>query len=143
MSFSTRTMRPEDWKKLKWFRPSEFRDPGKMGYEFMLWLDRVREEADVSMEITSSYRSPAYNAQVGGAQDSSHTDEPCDAADIGKRPHPGDKHWNYARAKIVMAAIKLGCTRIGIYPGGSLHLDRTENERPAPRLWVAVDNPAR
>jgi hypothetical protein len=143
MSFSTRTMRPEDWKEVKFFRPSEFKHPEKMGYEFMLWLDGVRERAGVSMAITSSYRSPAYNAQVGGAQDSSHTDVPCNAVDIGKRPTASDRHWNHARWMIVEAAIAEDCRRIGMYPGGSLHLDRTEDERPSPRLWVAVDNPAR
>lgn len=142
MPFSSRTMAAPDWLRIKNFRPNEFKHPEKMGYEFMLWLDEVRTTAGVSMTITSSYRSPAYNAAVGGATDSAHTDVPCDAVDIGKRPTQADPNWNLARYRIITAAMALGCKRIGMYPSGSLHLDRTEDERPAPRIWIAVDNPA-
>lgn len=142
MTFSTRTMTPADWQGITHFTPTEFKSPDKMGYEFVLWLDGVREQSGVSMKITSSYRSPAYNASVGGAKDSAHTDVPCDAVDIGKDPSPNDPNWNYARFKIVDTALKAGCVRVGFYQNGSLHLDRTEGQRPAPRLWNAVDNKA-
>jgi uncharacterized protein YcbK (DUF882 family) len=142
MAFSTRTMTPADWQGITHFTPAEFKAPDKMGYEMMLWLDGVREQAGVPMRITSSYRSPAYNASVGGAKDSAHTDVPCDAVDIGKDPTPSDPNWNYSRFRIVDTAMKAGCVRIGFYPNGSLHLDRTEDKRPSPRLWNAVDNPA-
>ena len=142
IAYSTRCMTEEDWARLKYFEMGEFKAPLKMGYEFMLWLDEVRKRAGVSMRPTSSYRSPEYNKGVGGAADSSHTDEPCNAVDIGKDPTPGDPHWNRARFAIVKAAIELGCTRIGFYPNGSLHLDRTEGRRPANCLWNAVDNKA-
>lgn len=142
MSYSTRCMTPADWPQSTYFTASEFKVPEKMGYEFMLWLNKVRALAGVPMTITSSYRTPAYNASVGGAQDSAHTDTICEAVDIGTRPTAGDLHWNTARFYIIDAALKLGCRRIGIYPNGSLHLDRTESHRPAPRLWIAVDHPA-
>lgn len=142
MAFSSRTMTPADWRGLTHFTPAEFKAPEKMGAEFMVWLDGVRQQADVSMKIISSYRTPAYNASVGGAKDSAHTDDPCDAVDIGKDPTPSDPNWNRARFKIMQAALAGGCQRIGFYPSGSLHLDRTEGQRPAPRLWNAVDNPA-
>lgn len=131
-------MKPADWAKIKHFGPSEFKNPEKMGYEFMLWLDGVREEAGVPMTITSSYRSPAYNASVGGASDSAHTDTPCDSIDVGMRPRPADPNWNYSRWQIFNAAIKRGCQRIGMYSNGSMHIDRTEGKRPAPRIWVVV-----
>lgn len=143
MPFSTRTMRSDDWQDIRHFPPSEFRYPGKMGYEFMRWLDQVREKAGVPMQVVSSYRERDRNADVGGAADSAHCDEPCNAVDIGKRPRPDDKNWNRSRWKIITAAIELGCTRIGMYPSGSLHLDRTEDRRPSERVWVMVDNPAR
>ncbi len=138
MSFSTRVMQPEDWKKLKHFQSAEFTQPDKMGFEFLLWLERLRELAGVPMTITSSYRSPEYNRQVGGAPDSAHTDVPCDACDIGERPRPEDPNWNLSRFKIVKAALALGCTRIGTYANGSLHLDRTETKRPGERMWRVV-----
>lgn len=142
MSFSTRCMADADWATLAFFTPAEFTNPEKMGMEFILWLDRVRNRAGVPMRVTSSYRTPAHNVAVGGAQNSAHEDTPCNAVDIGKSPTPDDPHWNRARFKIVTAALALGCTRIGIYADGSLHLDRTEDVRPANECWIQVDNPA-
>lgn len=132
--FSSRTMRPEDWAKIRHFAPTEFRRPEVMGYEFMVWLDAVREAAGVRMLISSSSRTPERNDVVGGATDSAHLDLPiCDAVDVRKDPKV---NWNESRMRIVTAAIRLGATRMGIYQDDSIHLDRTEHKRPAPRLWV-------
>lgn len=131
-------MQPEDWRRLKHFTPSEFAFPDKMGAEFMVWLDEVRSLAGVPMVVTSSYRAPAYNKKVGGAKDSAHTDVPCEAVDLGMRPRPDDPNWNHTRFHIIRAAIALGCLRIGTYANGSLHLDRSEDHRPAPRMWRMV-----
>lgn len=139
MPFSSRTIRPQDWALVQHFTPDEFKEPGKMGFEFIRWLDELRDRAGVPMRITSSYRSPDYNRSVGGASDSAHSDVPCNSVDIGKLPDAvSDPNWNYARYKIIQHAILLGCTRIGMYPNGSLHLDRSEDKRPAPRIWIAV-----
>jgi hypothetical protein len=136
--FSTRVMTPRDWATIKNFRPEEFKEPDKMGHEFLHWLDKLRTMAGVPMHITSSYRSPAYNAAVGGATDSAHTDVPCNAVDIGERPRPDDPNWNFTRWAIVSTAILLGCKRIGTYANGSLHLDMSHDKRPAPRMWRVV-----
>jgi uncharacterized protein YcbK (DUF882 family) len=136
--FSTRCMRPEDWKNIVHFRPSEFAHPDRMGYEFMIWLDGLRATSGVPMTITSSSRTPEHNRAVGGASNSAHTDVPCNAIDIGERPSANDPNWNYTRWRIVEAAIKLGCKRIGTYSNGSLHIDRTEDRRPAERMWRVV-----
>jgi uncharacterized protein YcbK (DUF882 family) len=142
MSFSTRTMRAEDWELCPHFKPEEFKAPEKMGFEFMMWLEQVRVRAGVAMNVSSSWRSKDYNKQVGGAEDSAHVDEPCDAADLRKSPTPADPFWNHSRFAIVAAALTLGCVRIGFYANGSLHLDRSEDKRPGHTLWNAVDNPA-
>lgn len=129
-------MRPEDWELLTYFKAAEFKHPAKMGYQFMLALDALREQAGVPFrDISSSYRSPAYNKSVRGAKDSAHTDEPCEAVDI----IPAN---NAERFEIVRAAIICGWTRIGIYKNGSIHIDGTDGRRPARRLWVVVGNPA-
>jgi uncharacterized protein YcbK (DUF882 family) len=137
MAYSTRCMTDSDWSAIKHFKPNEFKDPSKMGFEFMLWLDKLRERANVPMRISSSYRSPEYNRQVGGAKDSAHTDVPCNAVDIDDiETSATDPNWNYARFRIVKTALDLGCERIGTYRNGSLHLDRSESKRPSPRMWI-------
>ena len=138
MAYSTRVMQPDDWKESKYFAASEFRYPDKIGYQFVMWLNAVREEAGVSMHIVSDHRPPERNAAAGGAERSAHMDVPCSAVDIGKRPTPDDPNWNRARFRIIKAALKLGCQRVGMYPTGSLHLDRGEDSHPAERIWIAV-----
>ena len=138
MPFSSRPMRAEDWKSIKHFKPTDrgFRAPERMGYEFMLWLDKVRERAGVPMYVRSTVRDAAQNAAAGGASKSAHMDALCEAADFAGEeegsPMPG-KH----RLAIVKAALELGCTRIGVDENGSVHLDRTEDRRPS-SLWVKV-----
>jgi hypothetical protein len=136
--YSTRCMTDADWSEVKHFGPDEFRHPEKMGYEFVLWLDRVRELSGVPMTITSSYRDPEYNRSVGGAKDSAHTDVPCNAVDIGERPRLSDPNWNHSRYRIVRSAFALGCERVGSYANGSLHLDMTHGRRPGERMWRVV-----
>lgn len=142
MPFSSRCMTDADWAEVKHFTPNEFRHPEKIGYEFMLWIDKVREKAGVPMVPTSDWRSDAHNAEVGGAKDSAHEDVPCDAMDFGKRPRADDPNWNRSRYAITFAAHELGCRRFGEYKDGSLHLDRSEDRRPADVMWVQVDNKA-
>lgn len=58
---------------LKYFKAHEFSDFSKMDPELLRRLDKAREIAGIPFKITSSYRSPAYNASVGGVANSSHT----------------------------------------------------------------------
>jgi uncharacterized protein YcbK (DUF882 family) len=138
MPFSTRAMKPEDWKDIKHFKPTDrgFRAPERMGYEFMCWLDKVRERAGVRMFISSTVRDAAQNAAAGGASKSAHMDALCDAADFAGEK-PGVPMSGKDRLAIVRAALELGCTRVGVYPNGSVHLDRTEDRRPS-SMWVTV-----
>jgi uncharacterized protein YcbK (DUF882 family) len=141
--FSTRPIRDDEWVKIKRFQRHEFKAPERMGFEFMLWLDYLAAKANVPIVIVSSHRTKEHNRSVGGAEDSAHVDNICEAVDIKKHATLSDPNWNYGRAQIVMNAILTGCKRLGIYPNGNIHLDMTHDRRPAPRIWIAVDNPAR
>lgn len=145
MNFSTRLMGADDWAKVApEFTPADFRHPERMGYEFLIWLHQVRVRSAVPMVLVSDWRDPAANLAAGGAEDSAHGDTPCDCVDVGKRPPAdgSDPNWNRHRFAIVSAALDLGAVRIGLYPNGALHVDRTEDRRPANVIWIAVDNPA-
>lgn len=132
MSFSSRTMRPEDWAQLRHFRPTErgFRDPARMGFEFMLWLDMLRRRFGAPLSISSTWRAPAHNEAAGGASQSAHLRTPCEAVDIVGLDSAG-------RFRLVSLAMQMGCRRIGIYENGSVHLD-LDPSLPQDVLWVKV-----
>lgn len=133
--FSNRTMTNADWKALKYFSSKEFKFPNVMGYEFMLELEKLRAKSGIPIRISSSYRDTNYNKRVGGAQDSAHTDVPCNAIDCVPLN-------SVERYTLVKTAMELGWTRIGIYKDGSLHFDKTDDTRPSHVLWTVVSNPA-
>lgn len=62
------------------FRLSEFR-PGRHSYEFIRIspalvraLEEIRERAGRPIQVTSGYRPPDYNREVGGVSNSTHID---------------------------------------------------------------------
>lgn len=62
------------------FRLSEFR-PGKHSYEYIRVspslvraLEEIRERAGRPVTVTSGYRPPAYNREIGGVSNSTHID---------------------------------------------------------------------
>jgi len=76
-----------------------------MKYTFVKKLDNARDIAGVSFNITSGYRCPLHNAEVGSKPTSSHIrGVACDIAVKG----------SVERFAIVNGLIKAGFTRIGI-----------------------------
>ena len=74
-----------------------------MNIEFIKILEAIRVECGFPLHVSSGYRTPEHNMQVGKTKDSAHThglavDFPCT-----------DSH---ERFKIVGAAYKLGIKRI-------------------------------
>lgn len=112
--------------------PSDFRNPYDMDVEFLRLLSAIRREAEVPMRIISDARDPDGNV---GATFSAHKKRPCRAVDIRV-------HNSYERARIIIAAVRHGVVRFGIYPGkekdrGSVHIDaETHPENPSPRIWT-------
>lgn len=80
-------------------------DGGKMCINFLHKLDEARELAGVPFKITSGYRSPQHNLDVGGRVGSSHIKGiAVDIACVN----------SHQRQKILTALIQVGFKRIGI-----------------------------
>lgn len=97
-------------------------------------FDRLHPSASSLMGALSSfgispisgYRDPDYNRRVGGARGSQHMGGR--ALDYKASDLPDDA----TRAKFLEAAVKNGAKGIGIYPGGSIHVDTREGD---PAFW--------
>jgi uncharacterized protein YcbK (DUF882 family) len=99
-------------------------DGGKMNLDFLHKLDEARELAGVPFKITSGYRSPQHNLDVGGRVGSSHIKGiAVDIACVN----------SHERQKILTALIQVGFKRVGI--GKSfLHTDLDTSKPNA--IWL-------
>lgn len=120
------------------FKSADFKNPYRMDAAFLRWLVKVRREAGVPMWITSDSRDPEADI---GAEKSAHDKVPCRAIDGQVKDLP-NLLGSEQLARIVIAAVKLGCARVGIYKstkglGDIYHLDcETHPDNPSPRLWT-------
>ena len=108
--------------ELRYFKPYEFMMDGqlvygKMNTDFLLKLDECRHQCQVSMSISSSYRTKKKNQSVGGAPNSLHLQGR--AVDI--LVSSGSE-----RAKIMKTALSLGLS-VGIMEN-AIHLDDREDQ---------------
>jgi len=95
-----------------------------MCLDFLHKLDEAREIAGVPFKITSGYRTPQHNLDVGGRVGSSHikglaVDIACTNSDH--------------RQKILTALIKVGFRRIGV--GKSFIHSDLDNDKPN-AIWL-------
>jgi zinc D-Ala-D-Ala carboxypeptidase len=116
--------------KLRYFDTSEFDCPiagqgDKMDQSFLKALDNARHIASTPFRITSGYRCPEHNKNVGGVPGSSHTK--FVACDI----HCDD---SARRFLIVSALLKAGITRIGI-SHNFIHCDM-DLDKPQNLIWT-------
>jgi len=88
-----------------------------MDQDFMNFMDALRIEAGIPLKINSAYRSKEHEKKQGRSGDSAHTERKAiDIAAINSN----------TRYKILKAAFKLGCKRIGIsFKGNFIHVDRS------------------
>jgi len=111
----------------KYFSPEEIKG---LVVDIVFKLDRARELFGSPIVITSGYRDPSHNADVGGVKDSSHTTGK--AVDIRA---PLDQQM---REKLCWALGASGFRRIGIYDR-HLHLD-VDGDKPTPAVWFGVSH---
>jgi hypothetical protein len=114
---------------LKYFRFSEFDSKDENGNQirgsgrkfmqdsFLLMLEDAREKAKRPFVITSGYRTPARNAQVGGAKNSAHTRG--FAADIRTATQEEFE-------VVASACFRAGFRRFGVM-ANALHVDNDPN----------------
>ena len=115
----------------KYFTWSEFDQPNLSGSgakymsaDFIHKLDAIRKDVGFPLIITSGYRSPEYNAKVGGVANSSHIKGL--AADISAIT-------NDMRFEIAKSAIRNGITRIG-WGNTFIHLD-VDKDKSQEVVW--------
>ncbi len=110
----------------KYFKPEEVTG---LKPEFVTLLDQARGIAGVPFIITSGYRDPQHNTEVGGVDGSMH--EKGLAVDLQIKD-------TVSGGKILLALIKVGLSRFGFYRDGHIHVDMAQNDplRPSPCYWV-------
>lgn len=118
------------WDRITHFKAYEFDSPDAPGSgeqmveDFVLKLDEVRRFYGARMIITSGYRTPAHNKEVGGVDSSSHRGY---AADVSVRT-------GHLRYRLIKAAFDGGINRIGIGTN-FVHLD-ADPDKPPYVIWV-------
>ena len=85
-------------------------------------VETTAKEFGRTLTIVSGYRSPTYNAKIGGAKKSQHTQG--NALDISS-----SNLGNRDRLRLIELASKNGAVGIGVYSGGSMHFDYRRGPR--------------
>lgn len=125
------TIRPSEWE-FEFFTPHEMRqrDTGIVVVDpvFMAKLVKFRREVGLPLRVNSYYRSPEYDARIGGK--GAHTTG--QAIDLGC-------HTMTAFRCIEVAPrffTRIGIMQKGPLPGRFLHLDMLAGDKyPSPRVW--------
>jgi len=115
--------------KLKHFKIDEFKCPccgeNHINNILLISLDKARDIAGIPFIITSGYRCPKHNKEVGGKPNSAHLKGL--AVDIKATS-------SKQRFLITQALIKAGFTRIGI-AHNFIHAD-IDSSKPQKVIWL-------
>ena len=109
----------------KYFTEKEVNCFDKMNKTLIDMLEQAREVAGVPFKITSSWRSPEWNAEIGGKSNSAHLRGT--AVDIAC-------NTSHRRLLILDALLSTGFTRIGISKS-FIHAD-CDMDLPQEVMWV-------
>ena len=94
-------------------------------------LDRAREFFGNPIVLTCGYRSPEYNAEIGGVPESAHTKGM--AADVRAPSDPAMRErlmWSFGAA---------GFRRVESAPR-HFHVDTDDQTKPSPAWWQGEDH---
>lgn len=84
----------------------------------LLVLDWLRDHAHCPLVITSAYRTPKHNADIGGAEDSRHClGDGFDVCSLGGRIRPLEL------ARLVLKHPDANRLGVGAYADGHVHVD--------------------
>lgn len=109
---------------MKYFKQSEFKMGEQIVFDKMLVpflekLDKLRELFGNPIVITSSYRSPEYNENIGGSPKSQHLQG--NAVDIRK--------YNYTESELLRLAFYCGVLGLSYgIEGDCVHIDNRDNQ---------------
>ena len=113
-----------DWTTIIHFKKDEFLRPELLRPNMILMLDELRGQYGKPLIVSSSWRDPDRNAQVGGVSDSSHLvaqDGFYSGIDLTTPANVFTKREFYL---ITKAAYACGFRRIGLYKDYKhIHLD--------------------
>lgn len=120
----------------KYFSVEELKCKGtgecKMDEQFMEKLVRLREDFNRPMVISSGYRSPDYNAQIGGAEHSAHVYGRAVDVVVG-----GELAYDLVRLASLHGFTGIGVSQKGPYARRFIHIDdMPESEKHRrPTIW--------
>ena len=126
-----------DWRKIKHFKPGEFVRPELLRPMMAELLDDLRETYGRPLVVSSSWRDPAHNKDVGGKSNSSHIPAEIDGLYSGvDLTTPRNVFTKREYYWIVKAAFDVGYRRIGLYKDFKhIHLD-CEERLDQDVLWI-------
>lgn len=131
-----------DWSKIHHFTKSELMDDSGCGIneadmneEFMLALDKLREEFGHPIYINSGFRCPKHNLEVGGVKGSFHTlGVAVDIAIYGKSA------YDLLGLIIDMGFEGIGINQRGPYKKRFIHIDKgflaKTQTKKRPAIWT-------
>ena len=118
-------------KTAKYFNLNEFRckhckklPKNGMNEVLIRKLDLFRERLGMPVIISSGYRCPVHNRNVGGVSNSQHV-----------KGNAADLHANKSPHEMKKLALEIGFDGVGLYPWG-VHVDCRDNgENPGKYQW--------